>query len=78
MLGLGEGAAHQGLHPGLLKAAALPASAQAVNLNPAVERALQPCNRMRSGLTQKVRFDKGEKVIRDKTFWEELSGQSRI
>jgi hypothetical protein len=30
---------------------------------------------MRSGLTQKVRFDKGEKVIRDKTFWEELSGQ---
>jgi hypothetical protein len=30
---------------------------------------------MRSGLTQKVRFDKGEKIIRDKTFWEELSGQ---
>ncbi len=39
------------------------------------QRALQPCNRMRSGLTQKVRFDKGEKIIRVKTFWEELSGQ---
>jgi hypothetical protein len=34
---------------------------------------------VRSELTQKVRFDKGEKVIRDKTFWEELSGElSRI
>ena len=30
---------------------------------------------MRSGLTQKVWFDKGEKVVRDKTFWEEFSGQ---
>ena len=37
--------------------------------------ALQSCNRVRSGLTQKVRFDKCEKVIRDKTFSEELSGQ---
>ena len=39
------------------------------------QRALQSCNRVRSGLTQKVSFDKGEKVIRDKTFSEELSGQ---
>ncbi len=39
------------------------------------QRALRACNRVRSGLTQKVRFDKGEKVIRDKTFSEELSGQ---
>jgi hypothetical protein len=31
------------------------------------QRALQPCNRMRSGLTQKVRFDKGESLILDKT-----------
>jgi hypothetical protein len=30
---------------------------------------------VRSGLTQKVSFDKGEKVIRDKTFSEELSVQ---
>ena len=33
---------------------------------------------MRSGLTPKVRFDKGEKVIDDKTFCEELSDQNRI
>jgi hypothetical protein len=34
--------------------------------------------RVRRGLTQKVRFDKGKKLIGDKTFCEELSGQSRI
>jgi hypothetical protein len=34
--------------------------------------------RVRSELAQKVRLDKGEKVIRDKAFSEELSGQSRI
>jgi hypothetical protein len=30
---------------------------------------------VRSELTQKVSFDKGEKLIRDKIFSEELSGQ---
>ena len=34
--------------------------------------------RVRSGLTQKVRLNKVEKLIRDKAFSEELSGQSRI
>ena len=33
------------------------------------------CNRLCSEPNQKVRLNKGEKIIRDKTFWEELSGQ---
>ena len=35
----------------------------------------QTCNQVRSGLTQKARLNKCEKVIRDKAFSEELSGQ---
>jgi hypothetical protein len=31
--------------------------------------------RLRRKLTQKVGLNRGEKVIRDQAFWEELSGQ---
>ncbi len=34
--------------------------------------------RLRSELTQEVRLNQGEKVIREQAFSEELSGQSRI
>jgi hypothetical protein len=38
----------------------------------------QACNWVRSELSRKVGLNNGEKVIRDKAFSEELSGQSRI
>jgi hypothetical protein len=39
------------------------------------QRALQSCNQARSELTQKVSLNKDEKVIRNKAFLGELSGQ---
>ena len=39
------------------------------------QSALQSCNRARSVLTQKVRPEKGEKLIRDKPLLKTSSGQ---